>query len=100
MRALILSSGVLAATLMAAPQPVFSQAQGAFCLESPTGARNCIYSSIEQCQQALGGRSVGGGCVPNPAGTTGRGGMEAPRGSGPNSMDRQPLGGGGGQQRQ
>jgi Protein of unknown function (DUF3551) len=97
MRTLILSSGLLAAALMAAPHAAFAQAQEkAYCLESPTGARNCIYESFEQCQQVQGGRSVGGGCVANPArsGTTGAGG-----GGQPNMQpNMQPPGGGGGQQ--
>lgn len=97
MRTLLLSSGLLAAALMAAPHAAFAQAQEkAYCLESPTGARNCIYDSFEQCQQVQGGRSVGGGCVANPArsGTTGAGGGRQP--NTPPSM--QPPGGGGGQQ--
>ena len=98
MRTLILSSGLLAAALMAAPQSAFAQAQEKeFCLESPTGSRNCLYDTFEQCQQVLGGRAVGGGCIPNPArsaGTTGQGGTPDMRPS------PQPPGGGGGMQRQ
>ena len=93
MRTLILSSGLLAAALMAAPHAAFAQAQEkAYCLESPTGSRNCVYDSFEQCQQVQGGRSVGGGCVANPSrsGTTGAGGGMQP--------NMQPPGGGGGQQ--
>ena len=101
MRSLILSSGLLAAALVGGPQAAVAQSEGkAFCLESPTGAMNCIYDSFEQCQQLRGGRTVGGGCIPNPArsGTTGQGGgLSAPRGNGPNSLDRvpTPLPGGG-----
>ena len=101
MRAPILSMGLLAAALLAGPQAALAQSGNkAFCLESPTGATSCIYDSFEQCQQLRGGRTVGGGCIPNPArsGTTGQGGgLSAPRGSGPNSLDRvpTPLPGGG-----
>jgi hypothetical protein len=98
MRTPILSSGLLAAALIAGPAASAQAQEKPFCLQSPTGATNCIYDSFEQCQQIRGGRSVGGGCIQNPArsGTTGRGdGLEAPRGSGPNSLDRTPLQGGG-----
>ena len=77
MRGLILSSGLLAAALIAAPQAATAQSPGkAFCLQSPTGAMNCNYDTLAQCQQVQGGRSVGGGCIPNPgrSGTTGAGG--------------------------
>jgi hypothetical protein len=77
MRGLILSSGLLAAALMAAPQIAAAQSSGkAFCLQSPTGALNCSYDTLAQCQQVQGGRSVGGGCIANPgrSGTTGAGG--------------------------
>jgi hypothetical protein len=107
MRTTILSSGLLAAALIAAPQAAMAQSGGKpYCLQSPTGALNCTYDSFDECQQIQGGRSVGGGCIANPArsDTTGRGGMDtprgldAPRGSGPNSLDRLPPGGGGGRQ--
>ena len=51
--------------------------ENAFCLESPPGSKNCIYDSLDQCQQVLGGGSAGGSCVANPArsGTTGQSGM-------------------------
>jgi Protein of unknown function (DUF3551) len=94
MRGSILFSGLLAAAFIAAPQPAAAQVQEkAFCLETATGSRNCLYDTFEQCQQVLGSRAMGGGCVPNPeAGTTGRGGGL--------QQGDQPIGGGGGQQRQ
>jgi hypothetical protein len=98
MRTAILSAGLLAAALIAGPQATFAQSQEKpYCLESPTGAMNCLYDSFEQCQQIRGGRTLGGGCIPNPArsGTTGRGGMDAPRGRGPTNTERTPLPGGG-----
>jgi hypothetical protein len=70
MRLLILSSALVAGTLIAAPQAAFAQ-EKAFCLEGQAGLRNCIYDSVAQCQQALGGRA--GNCIANPA-TTGAGG--------------------------
>ena len=96
MRTLILSSGLLAAALMAGPQPAFAQTQEkAFCLEGQAGLRNCIYDNMAQCQQALGGRQ--GECIPNPqrSGTTGAGGSQREPGIVP-----PPLQGGGERQRQ
>jgi hypothetical protein len=93
MRSLILSSALLAATLIGAPQAAVAQTTSGkpFCLQSPTGDLLCNYDTMAQCQEGIQGRSVGGGCIPNPRlGTTGTGGMDAPRGSGPNSMDRVP----------
>jgi len=90
MRTVILWSGLAAATLL--PRAGLAQEQ-AYCLESPAGARTCVYDSLERCQQMAGVRTVGGRCVMNPArfGTTGQGGMDAPRGSGPHSLDRTPA---------
>jgi hypothetical protein len=93
MRCLILSSGLLAAALVGGPQAAVAQSEGkAFCLESPTGAMNCIYDSFEECQQIKGGRTVGG-CIPNPtrSGTTGAGGRN-PAASPPAPLP--PAGGG------
>ena len=91
MRAIILSSAVT--LLLAAPQAGLTQShEKPYCLESQAGARNCIYESLERCQQMVGVRTIGGRCVPNPAlsGTTGARGMDAPRGTGPHSLDRVP----------
>jgi hypothetical protein len=99
MRAPILSSCLLAAALIAGPQATVAQAQEKpFCLQSPTGATNCIYDSFEQCQQILGGRTVGGGCIPNPArsGATGAGGGMQQQ---PGGIQSPPLQGGGERQR-
>jgi uncharacterized protein DUF3551 len=76
MRTLILTAALSVAAMVAAPQAASAQSQGRYCLRSPTGAVNCTYDSFRQCQQSRGGRSVGGGCVRNPAlvATTGRGG--------------------------
>jgi hypothetical protein len=78
MRIVMLSSALVASTLIGAPQAAFAQAYDkAFCLES-AGLRNCIYDRFDQCEQALGGRA--GACIPNPAGptTTGAGAMSPP----------------------
>jgi hypothetical protein len=94
MRGLRLSSSVVAAALIAAPHIAFAQIQEKpYCLESQGGARNCVYESLEHCQQMAGGRTIGGRCVANPAqaGTVGAGGMDAPRGTGPHSLDRVPV---------
>ena len=91
MRAVILWSGLVAAILI--PRASLAQEQ-AYCLESPAGARTCVYDSLERCQQMVGVRTIGGRCVMNPArsGTTGQGGgLDAPRGSGPHSLDRTPA---------
>jgi len=97
MRTLILSTGLVAAALMAAPQTAFAQVQErAFCLDSQTGARNCMYNTMAECQQALGGRA--GSCIANPArGTTGAGGdMQRQQ---PGGVISPPLQGGGERQR-
>jgi hypothetical protein len=68
MRTLILSSGIVAAGLIAGQQAAVAQSQEkAFCLEGQAGSRNCIYDTFEECQQIIVGRSEGGGCIPNPA---------------------------------
>src|SRR5262245_62043834 len=94
MRAPTLSSIVVTAALLVAPhQGAFAQAEKQpFCLQSPTGSMNCTYDSLEQCQQILGGRSVSGACVANPAWieTTGAGGSETTGAGGASSPDRPP----------
>jgi hypothetical protein len=103
MRALTLLSAGLAVAL-GAPPPVRAEVGAqAWCLQGTTGALNCIYDNLAQCQQAISDRSLAGTCLSNPAQITtiGRGGMEvqrgldAPRGSGSNSLDRVPVGPGG-----
>jgi len=93
MRAPTLSSIVVTAALLVAPhQGAFAQAEKQpFCLQSPTGSMNCTYDSLEQCQQILGGRSVSGACVANPAWieTTGAGGTRSPDHP-PGNRDRPP----------
>ena len=74
MRTLILSAGLLVATLVVGPQAAVAQNEYAFCHQGQTGSLNCVYNSLEQCRQSQDGRSVGGRCVPNPA-TTGQGGV-------------------------
>ncbi len=85
LRSLIPSSGLVAAALVGMPQAGFAQGrEKAFCLQHESGGLQCNYDTMAQCQQGREGRSVGGGCIPNPRlGTTGRseGGM-SPRGEG------------------
>lgn len=92
MRGLILSSGLLAAALVAGPQAAVAQTAGkAFCLQSASGSMNCAYDTLAQCEQRRGGQQAAGGCIPNPArsGTTGAGGgMREP------SAPQTPPGGG------
>src|SRR5262245_104153 len=93
MRTPILSSGVLAATLIGAAQAALAQApaEKPYCLRHEGGDLQCNYDTLAQCQQGQPGRPAGSGCIPNPRlGTIGSGTMGAPRGSGPNSLDRLP----------
>src|SRR5438105_14556066 len=96
-----LTLSVLAALLLAVPQIAHAQ-QGdrPICLRAPTGALSCIYDSFEECRLLTRDNTLGIGCVERPA-TTGAGGsraldaprpngLDAPRGSGPNSLDRLP----------
>jgi hypothetical protein len=92
MRARTLLSILAAAALIAAAHQTSAQSEKQpFCLQSPTGLMNCTYDSLEQCQQILGGRSVSGACIANPAWseTTGAGGTRAPDRP-PGSRDRPP----------
>jgi hypothetical protein len=96
--ALASASALVTVVLLAIPQVALAQTQDkAFCMRTPTGALNCTFDSLAQCQQAAqmnpgaGMSPMGSNCISRP-GTTGAGGMEAPRGSGPNSMDRVPPG--------
>jgi hypothetical protein len=99
MRTLLLSAGLTVAAL-GVPGPAAAEVGAqAWCMQGPTGALNCIYDYLAQCQQAISDRSLAGNCLSNPAQitTTGRGGgmemqrgLDAPRGTGPNSLDRVP----------
>jgi hypothetical protein len=93
MRTVILANLAMTAALIAIPQAAHGQAQGMpYCLESQAGPRACSYESLERCQQ-MARAALGSRCVTNPAltGTTGRGGLDAPRGIGPHSLDRVPA---------
>ena len=92
MRARTLLSILAAAALIAAAHQTSAQSEKQpFCLQSPTGSMNCTYDSLEQCRQILGGRSVSGTCIANPAWseTTGAGGTRSPDRP-PGSRDRPP----------
>jgi len=89
MRAVILSG--FAAAMLIAATPFARAEEKAYCHESPAGTKNCVHDSLERCQQMA--RADGGRCITNPAhfGTTGRGGLDAPRGRGAHSLDRLPA---------
>jgi hypothetical protein len=90
--AIFFSAVVLAALIAAAHQPAYAQREKQpYCLQSATGALNCTYDSLEQCQQVLGGHSVSGTCMANPARleTTGSGGTRSPDRP-PGSRDQPP----------
>ena len=88
MRIMTVSSAIVAATVYALPQAAVAQAFGKpFCLQASSGALECGYDTMALCLQAAQSRSPKGTCAPRP-GTTGAGGLDAPRGAGPNSLDR------------
>jgi Protein of unknown function (DUF3551) len=94
LRDIVLASLVATAAVIAATQAASAQTlEKPYCLESQAGAKNCIYESLERCQQMAQVRTIGGRCVINPAqaGTIGAGGMDAPRGTGSHSLDRVPA---------
>jgi hypothetical protein len=72
MRALIVSSAVAAALFGA---PVASAQTGNFCLKSTSGATNCIYQTMAQCEQAKKGNEES--CVTRTE-TTGAGAAGSP----------------------
>ncbi len=87
----ILIASTLAATaLLAALSLSMAESQGndPFCLKAATGALNCGFQTMAQCEQSKRGNTES--CVARPATKGIGGGMEAPRGTGPNSLDRQP----------
>jgi hypothetical protein len=94
MRTSVLSLTLGLAAIVITTEAVSAQSmEKPYCLETAAGAKNCIYESLERCQQMAGARSIGGRCVANPttAGTVGTGSMDAPRGTGPHSLDRVPA---------
>jgi hypothetical protein len=94
MRAIIWSFALAMAAIMVATEAASAQSlEKPYCLETSAGAKNCIYESMERCQQIAGAGTTGGRCVTNPVrtGTVGAGGMDAPRGTGSHSLDRMPA---------
>jgi hypothetical protein len=70
MRTLI-ASAVTAAALLAAPQLALAQAgnpanQAPYCLQSPGGAPNCSYQTMNQCEQNSAHFGPDFRCVQNP----------------------------------
>jgi hypothetical protein len=93
MKALIASSVVIAAMLAAAPAAV-AQQNAAFCLRgSDSGALNCSFQTMAQCEQSKKGASNTESCIANPnRGTTGSGGSGMTPGSGTGQgSSRQPA---------
>jgi hypothetical protein len=89
MRALIISSATLATLSMTAPQAAVAQSYGKpFCLQTSSGALECGYDTMAQCVEAA--QASKGTCAPRP-GTTGAAGLDAPRGTGANTLDRPPV---------
>jgi len=84
MRVLIASSA-LAAMLLGAPTMATAQVgPGDYCLKKSSGAANCLYASMAQCEQAK--TSQQDQCLPKSE-TTGAG---SPSGSAPATGDRMP----------
>jgi hypothetical protein len=93
---------VLAATLLAAPEDAHAQVgDKPVCLRAPTGALSCLYESFAECRMLAKDNALGIGCVERPSTTGGPdasrpidaprpNGIDAPRGTGPNSLDRLP----------
>jgi hypothetical protein len=94
MRSFILSLPLATAAVIVTTAAASAQSlEKPYCLESSAGAKNCIYESLERCQQMANVRSIGGRCVVNPTttGTVGAGSLDAARGTGPHSLDRMPA---------
>ena len=101
MRFLILPSA-LAAVLFAATQSAHAQAgDKPVCLRAPSGVLSCLYDSFTECQLLAKDNALGVACVERPSTTGGPdipraldaprpNGIDAPRGVGPNSLDRLP----------
>jgi Protein of unknown function (DUF3551) len=101
MRFLILPSA-LAAVLLAATQSAHAQAgDKPVCLRAPSGVLSCLYDSFTECQLLAKDNALGVACVERPITTGGPDvpraldaprphGIDAPRGVGPNSLDRLP----------
>ena len=98
MRALLASSAIVAAFLASAPAAV-AQQNAAFCMRgSESGALNCAYDTMAQCEQAKPGAAIDSTCIANPgrSGTTGSGQGAAPKAGGQGSPAAPPAGGRGG----
>jgi hypothetical protein len=78
MRALVVSSALVAAALLTTPQLATAQ-NSPFCLKSVSGVTNCIYQTMAQCEQTKAPGSADQ-CLSaaQARGTTGQGGQEPP----------------------
>jgi hypothetical protein len=73
MKAMIGAATAVALGLLAAVPTASAQQSAQFCLRETSGALNCSYQTMAQCQSAS--NRGGGLCVENPSfGTTGSGG--------------------------
>ena len=75
MRSLLISSALAAAAFLAAAPSASAQQNAAFCLRgSDSGALNCSFQTMAQCEASKKGASVTESCIANPnRGTTGQG---------------------------
>src|SRR5205823_12451684 len=76
MRSLIVSSALAAGVVLLSAPTVLAQQNAAFCLRgSDSGALDCSFNTMAQCQETMKGASNTGMCIPNPSrpGTTGSG---------------------------
>jgi hypothetical protein len=92
----------LAAVLLATSQSALAQASDKpVCLRAPSGALSCLYDSFTECRLLVKDNALGVACVERPSTTGGPdipraldaprpNGIDAPRGAGPNSLDRLP----------
>jgi len=97
---ILIAPSTLAAVLLATSQGALAQAgDKPVCLRAPSGALSCLYDSLTECRRLAKDNAPGVGCVARPSTTGGpdvpraldaprRNSLDAPRGSGPNSLDR------------
>jgi hypothetical protein len=87
-------ASVMAATLLAAADDAQAQVgDRPVCLRAPTGALSCLYESFAECRMLAKDNVLGIACVERPSTTGGPDAtrpLDAPRGIGPNSLDRLP----------
>ncbi|MBI4276048.1 MAG: DUF3551 domain-containing protein [Rhizobiales bacterium] len=70
MRHMITIGGILVSLALTAPYAV-AQTSGKYCLKQTSGALDCIYATMAQCNQDKAVKN--GQCISNPNATTGSG---------------------------